>query len=126
MAVSDTSENGGSEIQRNGEADSRSTRIVINEIQLILAEKRTSLALLRTGIAILALPISVLSFLIATSRYYELLDVMPLMIPLALINAALVVLGVFLVLRSIIRIRHEDRLIMNLKRQNERIAEFID
>jgi len=56
--------------------------IVINEVQLILAEKRTSLAAMRTGIAVFALPLSVLSVLIATSKFYDVLNVMHLLVPL--------------------------------------------
>jgi hypothetical protein len=56
--------------------------VIFGEIQVLLAEKRTALALLRTGIAVFALPLSVLSALIATSRYYSMEKVMPLLLPL--------------------------------------------
>jgi len=59
---------------------------------------------LRTGIAVFALPLSVLSALIATSRYYSIEKVMPLLAPLMLLNLGLVVLGTWLVFRSIHRI----------------------
>jgi uncharacterized membrane protein YidH (DUF202 family) len=74
------------------------------EIQVLLAEKRTALAALRTGIAVFALPLSVLSALIATSRYYSIEKVMPLLALLMLLNLGLVVLGTWLVFRSIHRI----------------------
>ena len=48
---------------------------------MLLAEKRTALASLRTGVAVFALPLSVLSALIATSRYYSIEKVMPLLAP---------------------------------------------
>jgi hypothetical protein len=67
--------------------------IIFGEIQVLLAEKRTALALLRTGIAVFALPLSVLSALIATSRYYSIDKVLPLLLPLMLLNLRLVVLG---------------------------------
>ena len=51
-----------------------------------------------------ALPLSVLSALIATSRYYSIEKVMPLLAPLMLLNLGLVVLGTWLVFRSIHRI----------------------
>ena len=54
--------------------------LIFGEIQVLLAEKRTALASLRTGIAVFALPLSVLSVLIATSRYYKLGTVMPLLL----------------------------------------------
>ena len=75
--------------------------IIFGEIQVLLAEKRTALAGLRTGIAVFALPLSVLSALIATSRYYRIERVMPLLLPLMLLNLGLVVLGTWLVFRSI-------------------------
>src|SRR5438046_9735481 len=78
--------------------------IIFGEIQVLLAEKRTALAGLRTGIAVFALPLSVLSALIATSRYYSIDKVMPLLAPLMLLNLGLVVLGPWLVFRSIHRI----------------------
>ncbi len=74
--------------------------IVINEVQLLLAEKRTSLATMRTGIAVFTLPLSVLSILIATSRYYDISQVMPLLLPLLVISTALVFLGGYLVGRA--------------------------
>ena len=106
------------------ESDSES--IIINEIQLILAEKRTSLASLRTGIAVLVLPISVLSVLIATSRYYDIVHVKSLFAFLMLINLALVILGAYLIIRSIIRIHHHDWIIKQIKGKSSRVAEFID
>jgi len=75
--------------------------VIFDEIQVLLAEKRTTLASLRTGIAVFALPLSVLSALIATSRYYSIERVMPLLAPLMLLNLGLVVLGTWLVFRSI-------------------------
>ncbi len=100
--------------------------IIINEVQLLLAEKRTSLATMRTGIAVFVLPASVLSVLIATSRYYDIIHVLKLLLPLLALCAALVALGTYLVTRSIIRIRREDRHILEIKRKYSQIAEFMD
>ena len=100
--------------------------IVINEVQLILAEKRTSLAAMRTGIAVFALPLSVLSVLIATSKYYEVIQVMHLLAPLLAICSALVILGSYLIIRAIIKIHHHDRMVLELKRKYSQISEFID
>jgi uncharacterized membrane protein YidH (DUF202 family) len=102
------------------------TSIVINEVQLLLAEKRTSLSVMRTGIAVLALPLSVISVLIATSRYYDALRVVHFLIPLGVLNLALTVLGVYLIIRSIIRMRHYERLIREIKLKHSVIREFID
>jgi uncharacterized membrane protein YidH (DUF202 family) len=100
--------------------------IIFGEIQVLLAEKRTALASLRTGIAVFALPLSVLSALIATSRYYSIDKVMPLLLPLMLLNLGLVVLGTWLVLRSIRRIHHFEHRIRELSAKYSSIAQFIE
>jgi uncharacterized membrane protein YidH (DUF202 family) len=92
--------------------------VIFGEVQVLLAEKRTALAGLRTGIAVFALPLSVLSALIATSRYYSMEKVMPLLLPLLLLNLGLVVLGTWLVFRSIHRI--ETRFVSQLTRRYHR------
>ncbi|HEU0274360.1 MAG TPA: hypothetical protein VFQ83_07535 [Candidatus Udaeobacter sp.] len=100
--------------------------VIFGEIQVLLAEKRTALASLRTGIAVFALPLTVLSALIATSRLYRIEKVMPLLAPLMLLNLGLVVLGTWLVFRSIRRIRHFEHRIMELSAKYRSIAEFIE
>jgi len=100
--------------------------LIINEVQLLLAEKRTSLATLRTGIAVLILPLSVMSLLIATSRYYDVVQVMPLIVPVIVLCAALTLLGSYLIIRAIIRLRHHDQHILSLKRKHSKIAEFME
>ena len=100
--------------------------VIFGEIQVILAEKRTALASLRTGIAVFALPFSVLSILIATSRYYSFDKVMPLLMPLLLLNLGLVVLGSWLIYRSIRRIHHYEHRIRELSEKYRSIAESIE
>ena len=100
--------------------------LIFGEIQMLLAEKRTALASLRTGIAVFALPLSVLSVLIATSRYYSMEKVMPLLVPLLLLNFGLVVLGAWLIYHSIHRIHRYDHLIRELTQKYRSIAEFIE
>ncbi len=100
--------------------------VIFGEIQVLLAEKRTALAALRTGIAVFALPLSVLSVLIATSRYYNMGTVMPLLVPLLFLNLGLVVLGSWLIYRSIYRIHHYEFRIRELSQKYRSIAEFIE
>jgi hypothetical protein len=100
--------------------------IAINEVQLVLAEKRTTLSVMRTGIAVLALPLSVMSVLIATSKYYDFLNVLHILIPLGLFNLALIVFGAYLIIHSIIRMRHYDLLIHQIKLKHSVIGEFIE
>jgi uncharacterized membrane protein YidH (DUF202 family) len=99
---------------------------IFGEIQVLLAEKRTALAALRTGIAVFALPLSVLSALIATSRYYSIDKVMPLLLPLMLLNLGLVVLGTWLVFRSIRRIHHFEHRIREVSEKYRSLAQFIE
>ena len=100
--------------------------MTFNEVQLLLAEKRTALSTMRTGIAVFAFPLSVLSVLIATSKSYRVGEVMHWLVPLLLLNLGLIVLGIYLITRSMQRIRHYDRLIDNLKHKNHRLAELLD
>jgi uncharacterized membrane protein YidH (DUF202 family) len=100
--------------------------LIINEAKLILAEKRTSLAAMRTGIAVFALPLSVLGLLIATSKYYDVLHVLPLILPLGVILAALIVLGSYLIVRALRHIHRYDRLIHQLKACHSKLSEFLD
>ena len=107
------------------ECAKESSAILINEAQLVLAEKRTSLAAMRTGIAVFAIPMSILSLLIATSKYYDVVHVMNLMIPLATLNVLLLVLGGYLIIRSLIRVHKHDKLIRQLKEQHCFLREFL-
>jgi uncharacterized membrane protein YidH (DUF202 family) len=100
--------------------------LIINEAQLILAEKRTSLAAMRTGIAVFALPLSVMGLLIATSRYYDVLHVLHLIIPLAVMLLALIVLGGYLIIRAMMNIHRHDQLIHQLKTKHSKLSEFLD
>jgi len=100
--------------------------VSINEVQLLLAEERTSLAVMRTGIAVLVLPLSVFSVLVATSRFYDPSSVLHFLIPLALLCAALLVFGGYLVIHSLLKLRHIDRLIHRIKKENSGIARFLD
>ena len=93
---------------------------------MLLAEKRTALSAMRTGIAVFALPLSVLSVLVATSRLYNLEHALPLLVPIFVLCAALVVLGCYLVIHSIRRIHHYDRIIRELKSKYSALAEYMD
>lgn len=100
--------------------------VVIAEAQLVLAEKRTSLAAVRTGIAVMALPLSVVGLLVATSHYYEAAKVLHLLIPLLLICAGLTGVGIFLIVRALKRIQHQDLMLSKLKAQCTSLSEFME
>jgi uncharacterized membrane protein YidH (DUF202 family) len=118
---------GESEVGRDYTGDSihgAGEGVQISRIQLILAEKRTSLAVLRTGIGVFTLPLSVITVLIATSRYYDFLETYHLLVPLLILCTGLTVLAVYLVHRSVLRIRKQDALINKIKQEDPALAEF--
>jgi hypothetical protein len=100
--------------------------LILGEIQVLLSEKRTALATMRTGIAVFALPLSVLSVLIATSRNYNIGHVMPLLLPLLFLNLGLVVLGSWLIFRSLRHVHRYDRRIRELTQKYRSLAEVVD
>jgi uncharacterized membrane protein YidH (DUF202 family) len=100
--------------------------LVINEVMLLLAEKRTSLSALNAGIAVVAVPLSVLTLLIATSRYYETLMVMHLLAPLWAACATLFVLGMYIIMRAVLRIRRFDARIADLKEKDAAVRALIE
>ena len=67
-----------------------------------------------------------MSVLIATSKYYDVLHVVHFLIPLGILNLALIILGAYLIIHSIRRMRRYDRLIREIKLQHSVIGEFID
>jgi len=108
-------------------ADLDRTGAEINSIlQVILAEKRTAMAMLRTGIAVMVLPMSVISFLVATSRFYDILHVDYLIFPLLTITVLLVVLSVYLILRAILQLHYYDRSLRQLKSKHPHLIEILD
>ncbi|MEK6852147.1 MAG: hypothetical protein AABY30_06385 [Candidatus Thermoplasmatota archaeon] len=100
--------------------------LVINEVMLLLAEKRTSLSALNAGIAVVAVPLSILTLLVATSRFYEALLVMHLLAPLWAACATLFVLGMYIIMRAVIRIRRFDAHIAELKERDAAVRELIE
>ncbi|MFQ5831341.1 MAG: hypothetical protein ACE5H4_01400 [Candidatus Thorarchaeota archaeon] len=79
-------------------------------IRTIEAEKRTHLAELRTGIGILTIPLSLLAILVATSSYYSMIEVMGFIIGLSIGILVLAIVGMYLVIRSLTRLRSDERL----------------
>jgi len=102
-----------------------SETVILSEMQLVLAEKRTSLATMRTGITVFVLPLSVLSVLIATSRYYDIVHVKFLFVPLMFLNGVLILLGSYLIIRSIVRLHRYDQIIKKLAQKNSLFVDLI-
>jgi uncharacterized membrane protein YidH (DUF202 family) len=100
--------------------------IFINEAQLLLAEKRTSLASLRTGLAIFALPLGIVSFLIVTSKYYDIANVFYLFVSIVSISFLLAVLGAYMIIRSIKKIHRYDKMMNELKKEHSILSDLLD
>ncbi len=79
-------------------------------IRTIEAEKRTYLAELRTGIGILTISLSLLTILIATSNYYTIQEVLMHVIGLVFGIVLMGVIGVYLAIHSLIKLRAKERL----------------
>ncbi len=92
-------------------------------IRTIEAEKRTHLAELRTGIGILTIPMSLLAILVATSSYYSVQEVLGFIIGLSVGILVLAAIGMYLVVRSLSRIRDDERLRDNSSLHTEQIVE---
>jgi uncharacterized membrane protein YidH (DUF202 family) len=101
------------------------TSLLINMIQLLLAEKRTSLATLRTGIAVFVLPLSVLTILVSTSNFYDIWDVQYFILPLIGICIFLIVLAIYLIARSVNKIRVFDVKIEKIKEMDKEIENLM-
>jgi len=87
--------------------DLRTTLAIIRTIE---AEKRTHLAQLRTGIGILTVPMSLLTILIATSEYYMIDQVLTFIAGLVFGIIVLSVVGGYLVVNALIKLRKSDKL----------------
>lgn len=85
------------------------------QIQVLLAEKRTSLAVFRTGAVLLALPISIITVLITTSDFYTVENVWQFFTFLIAVCTALVVMGLYMCVRSWRRVRKVDHRVDFLK-----------
>jgi uncharacterized membrane protein YidH (DUF202 family) len=99
--------------------------LLIAEAQLLLAEKRTSLAAVRTAIALFALPLTVLSALIATSRLYDPVRVLHLLVPVLAMCGLLLVLAVYMTARAVRRIRRCDAMLERLRAENPRLDKML-
>jgi len=103
-----------------------SEHLLIEAMQLLLEEKQTSLSVMRTGIFILLAQLVFLCVLIATSQFYETLQVVHMIIPFYVLNIALLFLAGYLIVHSLLRIRHYDSLILRLKKKHSWLSEFMD
>ena len=67
-----------------------------------------------------------MSLLIATSKYYDGLHVLHFLVPLSVLSFALIVFGAYLIIRSLIQMRHYERFIHKIKLKHSVIEEFVE
>lgn len=72
------------------------------------------------------MPLSVVSLLIATSRYYDALNVLHFLVPLGLLCVVLVLVGGYLIVHAALKFRRVDRLIHRIKLAHSAIAPFLE
>ena len=103
----------------------QSEKLLLGEMQLLLAEKRTFFSLLRTGIAIFSFPLTVVAFLGATAEYHSLFLSVP--ITLAIIAPLIIIsiFGLLLFWKAQRRIKKLNELVMQIKKNNHRIEEIV-
>jgi hypothetical protein len=100
-------------------------RLVMSEVQLLLAEKRTAFALLRTGVTVALVPLSMWTVLVATRSLWNPFDVLWLLVPMMALAAALFLLGSYLVLHALERVRHVDRVMLGLRRKDTLLEDLL-
>ena len=99
--------------------------VVLTEIQVLLSEKRTALSTLRTGIVIISLPLAVLTVLITTSGYYDIFNILYLMVPVLAIIIGLIFFGTYLILFAYDAFKKYDKKLEKLKIKYKDIARYI-
>ena len=100
--------------------------LIVEEILVLLQEKRTALRMVRIGISAIIAQITILSFLIATSRYYQWMEVMHLWIPFAVLNLVVLATAGYFIFGSLIHIHRLDRQILRYKKSHGIITHLME
>jgi uncharacterized membrane protein YidH (DUF202 family) len=100
--------------------------MIFDEVNLLLSEKRTALSLLRTGIAIFSIPLSIGSVLIATSQLYQPQNILFLLVPVLGGCTLLVLIALWLIINSLIKLRHADKAIEGITSKNPFLRKLVD
>ena len=99
--------------------------LIMSEVQLLLAEKRTAFALLRTGVTVSLVPLSIWTVLVATSKLYNLFDVLWLFVPVMLVAVALFALGIYLIQSALRQARHTEVTLLALRRSDTLLEDLL-
>jgi hypothetical protein len=108
------------------QGDNGVEKFFIDEIMIILEEKKISLSFIRVGISILAAQVFAISFLIATSKFYTLIEVMHMTIPFYFINVFLFLLALYLIISSLVQIKSYNRALLEYKKRSRHISNLME
>ena len=100
-------------------------KLLMTEVQLLLAEKRTSYALLRTGVTVSLIPVSIWTLLISTSRMWNVFDVLWLFVPVMIVATVLCLLGTWLVLHALAHLQHIERTLEGLRKSDTLLEDLM-
>jgi hypothetical protein len=93
-------------------------KLLMSEVQMLLAEKRTAYALLRTGVTVSLVPLSIWTVLVATSRLYNVFDILWLLVPVMVLAVGLFLLGMWLVYHALAHVRHIENVMLGLRKSD--------
>ena len=100
-------------------------KLLMSEVQILLAEKRTAFALLRTGVTVAMVPLSLWTFLVATSRLYNVFDVMGVLLPIMVVAVGLFFLGSYLILHALRQMRHTEQVMLGLRKSDTLLEDLL-
>jgi uncharacterized membrane protein len=97
---------------------------IVDELLAFQQDKRTTLETIRIGIRIIIAQIFCFGLLIATSKFYNFLEIKHLMIPFILLNALLFILATYLISGSLIHLHRLEIQIRRYKSEHNRLSKF--
>ena len=100
--------------------------LILDELLVFQQDKKTALEMIRIGIRIIIAQIFGLGFLIATSKFYNLLEIMHLIVPFILLNVLLFILAAYLISVSLIRLNRLEIKIRRYQSEHSRLSKFAD
>ncbi|MEZ4156362.1 MAG: hypothetical protein R3B52_00075 [Candidatus Paceibacterota bacterium] len=102
-----------------------SEKVLLGEVQLLLAEKRTYFSLLRTGIAIFTFPLTVLAFLAATTQYHQIFERIFIGLPLTITLLLISVIGLMLFFNAEAKLKRLNMLLKDTISKNRRVSQMV-
>ena len=102
-----------------------SERVLLDEIELLLAEKRTYYSVLRTGFAIITVPLTVIIFLLATKDYHKLFTHKWSSILVFVTFIIFVFIGIITCIIGSNKIKKVDKAILNIEKEDKRVENII-